>query len=310
MSRPFVTLLAAFTFIVLAATGVLAFVRAFSIRVAGLHALTGFVFIALVGCHVINNFRPLKNHLGRKIAWVCVAIAVLSSVTIWLQPKPVKELLELSANLGPALDRFEMSQHGMVYHYAPDPAYKMQLTVKTAKGYDLAEPLDVAIWLENQGGFHIKTLRGPDAGRERQLPYWDFKYRGWATAKQDAEEKARLADAEADAVTEATPNGSFDPADYVLPSGKDDTTPYTLLIEANQQGDAHGKHDDQPSLVYSVEIDNRLPVTFQVLDIVGYPKRDDQDGKEVWSLYYVDDSLGSALDLIDSALLTIDRRNA
>jgi hypothetical protein len=75
-----------------------------------------------------------------------------------------------------------------------------------------------------------------------------------------------------------------------------------LLLEINQPG------DDQPSLVYAVEIDNSLPRTFQLLELRGYPKREDgEDGKEAWPLYYVDESFSSALDLIDSALLTISR---
>ena len=40
-----------------------------------------------------------------------------------------------------------------------------------------------------------------------------------------------------------------------------------------------------------------------------YPKREenDENGKEVWSLYFVDERIDSVLGLIDSALLTIDR---
>ncbi|MDF1658278.1 MAG: hypothetical protein P1U58_11750 [Verrucomicrobiales bacterium] len=46
--------------------------------------------------------------------------------------------------------------------------------------------------------------------------------------------------------------------------------------------------------------------------MVGYPKReeDDEKGDEVWTLYYVDDSFTSALELIDSALLSIERAGA
>ena len=40
---------------------------------------------------------------------------------------------------------------------------------------------------------------------------------------------------------------------------------------------------------------------------VAYPEPDDESDAEMWALYYVDDSFSSALDLIDSALLTIDR---
>jgi hypothetical protein len=60
--------------------------------------------------------------------------------------------------------------------------------------------------------------------------------------------------------------------------------------------------------VYAVEIDNSLPRTFQLMELRGYPKREDEsDGKEAWPLHYVDESFGSALELVDSALLTIER---
>ncbi len=106
-----------------------------------------------------------------------------------------------------------------------------------------------------------------------------------------------------DAVTSPTPNGSFNPADYILPAGPKDSTPYQLLLEINQPG------DDQASLVYAVEIDNSLPRGYQLLELKGFPKReaDDEKGKEVWGLYYVDETFTTALDLIDSALLTIQR---
>ncbi len=50
-----------------------------------------------------------------------------------------------------------------------------------------------------------------------------------------------------------------------------------LLFEIDQPG------GDQGSLVYAVDIDNADPRVFQLLDLVGYPKReeDDDEGKEV-----------------------------
>ena len=79
--------------------------------------------------------------------------------------------------------------------------------------------------------------------------------------------------------------------------------PYRLLVEIDQP------NDGQPSLVYSVEIDNSIPKSFQLLDLIGFPKQEanDADGKEVWALYFVDDQFNSALELVDSGLLTIDR---
>jgi len=172
----------------------------------------------------------------------------------------------------------------------------MRLTVKTGPSFATMPPPQVAIWLENQGGYHIKTLLAPSDSTE--LPYRSFKHAGWEKAKREAEQLG-----EVDGVSSPTPNGSFDPADYILPADSKDSTLYQLLLEINQAG------DNQPSLVYAVEIDNSLPRTFQLLDLRGFPKRgeDDDAGKETWNLYYVDESFSSALELIDSALLTIER---
>lgn len=295
LSRRVVSLLTALTFVVLAVTGVLAFIQPFSIGIIGLHALMGFVFIAVIALHVSNNLSPFISYLRGKAVWVTLAVTAALTVLFWWQPAPIKTVLGLSGNLGPAMERFAMSDDGMVFDYSPSPDYKMQLTVKTGPSYHTSPPPQVAIWLENQGGYHIKTLLAPESATE--TPYWVFKHAGWEKAKRKAEELG-----EVDAVTSPTPNGSFDPADYILPASQD-STPYSLVLEINQPG------DQQPSLVHAVEIDNRLPRTFQLLELRGYPKRnaDDKNGKETWGLYYVDQSFSSALDLIDSALLTIER---
>ena len=294
LRRRSVSLFTALTFLVLAVTGVLAFIQPFSIGVIGLHALMGFVFIALVGLHVLNNSRPLTSYLHSKALWATLAITAALTLLFGWQPAPVKTVLGWSGNLGPAMERFEMRDDSMVFDYTPSPDYKMRLTVKTGPSYQTSTPPLVAIWLENQGGYHIKTLLAPADATE--LPYWSFKHAGWEKAKREAEQLG-----EVDAISSPTPNGSFDPADYILPGDSQDSTPYSLLLEINQP------EDKQSALVYSVEIDNSLPRTYQLLDLRGYPKREDKDGKVAWALYYVDDSFSSALDLIDSALLTIER---
>lgn len=307
LQRSFVSLLTALSFVVLAVTGTLAFVRPFSIQVVGLHALMGFVFVGVVGLHVANNFGHLSRYMRTKVLWATLAITVgLTGLFLW-QPDPVRSILVLSQNLGPAIDQFEMKEDGLVYHYSPAAHYKMALTIRAGKTFDVKMPPHVAIWLENASFYHIKTLHEPDnlkAGRAA-LPYWDFKVLGWEEAKLKATESGEdlKEQQEVDGVSGATRNSSFDPADYILPADPDNPMPYRLLIEIDQPG------DDQPSLVYSVEIDNADPHAFQLLDLVGYPKQEenDKDGKEVWSLYFVDERFSSALELIDSALLTIDR---
>ncbi|WAC21822.1 hypothetical protein OVA24_10540 [Luteolibacter sp. SL250] len=296
LPRRTVSLLTALTFLVLAVTGIVAFIQPFSIGIIGLHSLMGFVFIGLIVLHIANNSRPLGSYLRSKALWGTLAVTSILTVLFWWQPAPVRAVLGLSGNLGPAMERFEMDAEGMAFDYSPSPAYKMRLNVKPGPTYKADSPPQVAIWLENQGGYHIKTLLAPVSKEE--TPYWSFKHAGWEKARREAEELG-----EVDAVSSPTPNGSFDPADYILPNSTKDSTPYSLVLEVNQPG------DDQASLVYSVEIDNSLPRTFQLLELRGYPKReeDDKDGKEKWGLYYVDDSFTSALDLIDSVLLTLQR---
>ena len=305
--RSYVSLLTAFSFAVLAVTGVLAFVLPFSLRVVGLHALMGFVFIGIIALHVRNNFNHLARYAKTSVLWTTLLITGLLTALFLLQPGPIQEVLRLSQNLGPAIDRFEVHDEGWEYRYAPAENYQLSLTVRAGEAFDASDPPQVAIWLENTSFYHIKTLHAPDQreANDTTLPYYDFKLRGWEEAKRKAAAAGRdLSDqAEVDALSSATENSSFDPADYIVTTKADDPLAYRLLIEINQPG------DDQPSLVYAVDIDNADPRAFQVLDLVGYPQQeeDDEAGKEAWGLYFVDDRFDSALELINSALLTINR---
>jgi hypothetical protein len=309
MSQRLVTLLTATTFVVLSVSGIVAFLQPFSIQVVGLHALMGFAFVALVIFHVAASSRAMARHLRSRTLWGSLGFTALFAGLLWWQPQPVKTVLGWSKNLGPALDRFEVGESGMVYRYSPDPGYKMILDLRTGPAYDAARPPRIAIWLENQSHYHIKTLLEPvgdDA--DAMLPYWSFKVAGWREAMEEAKKREGGLDELVHAVSSPTENSSFDPADYILPGKSASPMPYRLLIEVNQPGDPSAKEKDQPSLVYQVEIDNFDPRTFQLLEIVGYPVREEgEEGKIEWPLYYVDDRFESALDLIDSALLTIER---
>lgn len=75
-NRSFVSLLTAFSFVVLAGTGILAFVRPFSIHVIGLHALMGFVFVGLIALNVANSFSHLSRYMRTKVVWITLAITV------------------------------------------------------------------------------------------------------------------------------------------------------------------------------------------------------------------------------------------
>lgn len=112
--RPTVSLFTATTFVVLAVTGIVAFIQPFSIGVVGLHALMGFVFIALVGLHVINNLRSLMRYLRGKVFWLAIAGTSMLTILFWSQPAPVRSILSWSGNLGPAMERFQKDMHEQV----------------------------------------------------------------------------------------------------------------------------------------------------------------------------------------------------
>jgi hypothetical protein len=201
---------------------------------------------------------------------------------------------------------FKIEDGGLTYQYSPDPGYKLLLDVRTGPSYDAQKPHHLAIWLENQSLYHIKTLFSSDHNDTRaQLPYWAFKVKGWEKAKKEAEGKKISLEESIDAISEATANGSFDPSDYILPKDQNSSMPYRVMLEINQPNDPSSKLDDQPSLVYEVEVDNFDPRTFQLLELVGYPSLD--QGKDEWYLSYVDQSIESAFEIVDSALLQIER---
>jgi hypothetical protein len=112
LSRRIVSLLTALTFMVLAVTGVLAFMLPFSITIIGLHALMGFVFVGLIGMHIFNNSRPLLGYLRGRALWGTLVVTAVLTGLFWWQPAPVKTVLSWSGNLGPAMQRFEIAEQG------------------------------------------------------------------------------------------------------------------------------------------------------------------------------------------------------
>jgi len=306
--RRLVSLFNAILFGVMAVTGIIAFIQPFSIEIIGLHALTGFLFIGVVVGHIFNNSVALKKYIKSPVVLGVIGVTIFTTLLFYYQPAPIKKILGLSGNLGPALDLFEMDEKGMTYKYTPDPGYKMLIDLRTGPAYDLKNPPRLAVWLENQSFYHIKTLYVSDTPDNReQLPYWAFKVKGWEKAQKEAEEKNLSLEDSVDAVSEATANGSFDPADYILPTEQNASMPYRVMIEVNQPNDPSSKLDDQPSLVYEVEVDNYDPYTFQLLELVGFPVLEKDTEKEEWYLSYADESIESAFEIVDSVLLQIDR---
>lgn len=284
----------------MAISGLLAFFQPFSILVTGLHALMGFVFMGLIVAHVKQNSIRMGKSLNSKYFLFSLGL-VLSLVALFsFQPPFIKSILGLSHNVGAALDRFEMSEDGLIYQYSPAKNFKLKLEVRQGKNYDSQKLPEIAIWLENKSFYHIKTLYTPE--EMWGLPYWAWKVEEYEKAKNESAEKE---DDEIDGLSSATPNSSFDPKDYILPERNKE--PFYLMIEVNQNNDKNEHYEDQPSILYRVEIDNKFPKAFQTLDLQGYSKYEAEE--KAWNAYYPDGTLTTSLHIIDSALLTIERES-
>lgn len=312
MKRSAVSLTIALLFITLAVTGVLGFFQPFNLTVIAVHSLLGFLFIGSIALHLKNNARQLKNYFKSPIAmWISLGILAMVLLIIW-RPLPIQSILKLSPNLGPAADRFELRDDKITYHYTPAPHYKMQLNFKGASAFDPANPPHIAIWLENPSRFHLKTLyHSSSPNATMTLPYWHYKkseYEKYKAKSEAFQSDKDVNEDDLDALSSATPNDSFDPADYIVPSDPEKEKPFRLLIEINAVGDKNEFHTDQPSLIYAVLVDNMIPQTYQVLDLVGFPEStQDTAGEIEWSLRYVDETITTAHDLFDSAMLLIER---
>ena len=83
-----------------------------------------------------------------------------------------------------------MTEEGMKYDFVPSPSYKLSLDIRTGSTYSLENPPRLAVWLENQSFYHIKTLYASESEDVKEmLPYWAFKVKGWEEAKKEAEKQ-------------------------------------------------------------------------------------------------------------------------
>ena len=301
-SRTIVSLTLLLAVGVVTVTGVIAFLRPFSLLIVSLHVVFGLAFALATLWHIKNNFPHLRRYAKSKAIVFCTAAAVGLAAVVVGQIPPVRALMRLSPNTGAAAIEVVDEAEQLRFDYAPADDYRLRLDIQKGSEFPPTSPC-LAIWLENESAYHIHTLYTTDGDNlAEMLPYWSCKRREWFKAKEKFD--SRRAEG-LDGFSGATRNDSFDPRDYVLAeNGR-----YSLMVEINASGDANERFPDadvgQPSLIYAVEIVNSEPAHFQVLSRFGIPEQ--TEGEVPWQIGYDLSGLTTALKLIDSALVRIDR---
>lgn len=201
--RKFGSLFAGFSFLVAAVSGVLSFASAYTERLAGVHTLAGFAFVAAAAIHIAHNgatwLRYLRTDKLRPSMPFVVAFA-MAAATLALslaRVRPVVELLSWGAALRSAgqpkrttyetiaLDR---TGHGPL----------LTIDMKAGPWFTFVEPTygltitpQIAVWTEDEEGRFLETLyvtrdearAGYDEGddkhtlspRPASLPVWAHK---------------------------------------------------------------------------------------------------------------------------------------
>ena len=80
LNRQFWTPLLAVSGGVLLVSGLLLFFHFKSHAVKGIHEWAGIVFIVACAAHLVLNWKPLLKTLGRRFAWVLLAVILLSGL--------------------------------------------------------------------------------------------------------------------------------------------------------------------------------------------------------------------------------------
>ena len=161
ITRKGVSRLLFLSFLVMAITGLLSFVTAFSKSVSALHTFFGFVFLGMALVHFGFNFKPLKQYFiardGR--LYLLVKVMLLSGLIMagTNQAPPFDRLMALGNQLkGKRVMVWAETDEFLTYDFrGKSDGAGLQVEIK--KGRHFWYP-QLAVWLEDTAGKYIKTI--------------------------------------------------------------------------------------------------------------------------------------------------------
>ena len=303
-----------FSFSALSVTGVLAYLRPFSITVTQIHIIAGFVTLVLVLMHMLARLPYFKNRIskGRQGASLRIQVILFGTVFGFLVYGSVSSIPPSSWLIDNSYEHRNSSQivrsSSLVGFEEPAPHRKWivrksqddsgsGLSIYLSFQEELNPMPSIAVWAESTTGSMIETIfleqslaysevplwEDYKTQRSHILPLWRHRYTLLSGIKPSGE---------VDAVSGATESHQF-ALDPYFEKGKGNE--FILCVEINAPEDITEKFSDpilgQPSLLYTSLIDVDREDPYYLFELTGHGGG---DALETGNVQY-------DLDLIDTA---------
>ena len=320
--RHFVNFGLLFSFLTLAVSGAMAFLRPFSIVTTRVHVVFGLTTFLLVGLHLASRAGYFKRQVaGRQRGplpklWLFGVLAgwvILLGVSIGGK-SPATFLLDQSYE---ARHRAEIVRSSPLSGFLQSSPTQRLVARVPADGSDAALSLAIrfaedlerlpalAVWVETTSGSMIETLYLDDSVAYSDTPHWGGKptprhhilplWRHRFTLVTGIDPSGQV-----DAVTGATASHSFS-LDRYLKLGEENS--FVLCVEVNAPHDRNETYPDpligQPSLLYTalIELDSGQP--YALLELTGHGGGAEKSG----AIQYDLENFTSAKRLLDLLLV-------
>lgn len=319
MMRHWVNFGLLFSFLALAASGVMAYLLPFSLTTARVHIFAGALTVVLVLLHVLSRLKYFSSKVTGKsasrgmVAAVTLTAVVLLAVAVY-DLWPAKQMVGASyearrrseiVRSSPLAGFLDVdAQHRFVARQPGEEAdVALSLMVRFREGLEKAPAM--VVWAETSSGTIIETLyidealaygedvewQGVKTPRHKLLPIWRHKH----TVVSGVDPHGKV-----DAFTGATPEHSFT-IDQNLKT--EDGEGFVLCVEINAVQDPSGPYADpdlgQPSLLYTAYIEPGKGSPWALLELTAHGADAFENGAPAYDL----EKIGSAKDLIDLLLV-------
>lgn len=308
-----------FSFLTLAASGLLAYLQPFSLVTTRVHLVFGGLTLLLVALHLLSRVPYfISRTVGRQASRRMVALIVLSWIAllalslwgIW----PAKQILAGSyesrhraaiVRPSPLVGIAELDGGQRLVGRQPGKGADTAVSLLLRFGDGVEPPPAVAVWAETPTGAMIETLyldselayaeevkwQGVETKRHHLLPIWRHKH----TLVTGIDPHGKV-----DAYTAATPSHAFS-LDHSLDSGQEGR--FVICVEVNAMSDSNQAFPDQalgqPSLLYTALVDASEGARYQLLELTAHGGQ----ARESGTLHYDFEGIDTARQLIDLLLV-------